>query len=76
MKNLRGGATHFDATMKLLRRPLTGLQMARVLVAFPLMTLQVVAGIYYQALRLWLKRIPFFDHPASLAHGGERPPTI
>jgi hypothetical protein len=40
-----------------------------VLWRYPLMTAQVVAGIHWQALRLWLKRTPVHDHPAKL----ERP---
>ena len=31
---------------------------------YPLMTAQVVAGIHWQALRLWLKRTPVHDHPS------------
>ncbi len=57
------GELVFDATLNLHRRPLTGASLARALVRFPFMTGQVVFGIYWQALRLWLKGTPIFDHP-------------
>jgi len=28
-----------------------------------LMTVKVVAAIYWQALRLWIKRCPLYPHP-------------
>jgi DUF1365 family protein len=34
----------------------------------PLMTLGVIAKIHWQALRLWLKRVPFFSKPAIPQH--------
>jgi DUF1365 family protein len=63
MDVLDGAAREFDATLSLRRRPLDGPGLARVLWRFPLMTVQVVAAIHWQALRLWLKRIPVHDHP-------------
>ncbi len=63
MVNLEGGRPMFEATLGLSRRPMTGRQLALVLVRYPFMTVQVVAGIYWQALRLWWKGLPYHPHP-------------
>lgn len=39
----------------------------RALLAFPLMTLAVMSRIHWQALRLWLKRVPFVNKPEAPA---------
>ena len=57
----RGGKTIFDATLALERRAISNSVLAR----FPLMTLKVIVAIHWQALRLWLKRVPFHAHPAK-----------
>ena len=64
MQNFQGGERVFDATLQLTRREIGAGSLARALVAFPCMTVSVLAGIYTQALRLWLKRIPFHAHPS------------
>lgn len=61
-----GERREFDASLDLARRPLDGANLARVLWRYPLMTAQVVAGIHWQALCLWLKRTPVHDHPSKL----------
>lgn len=65
MQNFVGGDKLFDATLDMQYRPITSRNMARVLVQYPVVTMKVVVGIYYQALKLVLKRIPFYDHPAT-----------
>ena len=65
MENWKTGARYFDATMSLRRRAMTGWTLASALARFPQMTGKVIAAIYWQALLLWLKRIPFHSHPRS-----------
>ncbi|MEO5821438.1 MAG: DUF1365 domain-containing protein [Vicinamibacteraceae bacterium] len=61
----------FTATLTLRRRPIEGRTLAGVLVRFPAQTAQVVAGIYWQALKLWWRGAPFHAHPRSPATSGE-----
>ncbi len=53
----------FDATLVLQRRTLDGASLAQALLRYPAMTLQVMAKIHWQALRLWLRGNPVHDHP-------------
>jgi len=36
-----------------------------VLLRFPLMTMKVIAAIHWQALKLWIKGVPFLEHPGK-----------
>lgn len=66
MENRGHDGKVFDVTMNLHRTPLTAINCARVLISYPLMTVQVIAMIYLQALRLFLKRTRFYPHPNKL----------
>lgn len=47
------------------RRPLTDAALLKMLLAYPLMTLKVVAAIYYEAVRLMLKGVRRHPHRAK-----------
>ena len=65
MENREQGALVFEAGVDLERRPITGRSLARMLLRYPAMPAIGHAAIYWHALRLWLKRTPFFTHPAK-----------
>jgi len=50
------------------RQPFTARSLTRNLIRFPFLTLKVIGAIHWEALRMWLKGIPVFDHhPAKQA---------
>jgi len=63
MIDIEDGQTLFDASLALKRRVISRQALSRVLMKYPLMTLKVTTMIYWQALRLLIKRTPFFTHP-------------
>ena len=67
MRCSHDGAVRFDATLALRRRPIATRSLAATLLRFPWMTARVVLAIHWQALRLWLKRVPVYTHPRSAA---------
>lgn len=62
-----GDSESFAAGMNLELQPLTRGAMGVMPLRFPFMTARVVAAIYWQAFRLWLKRVPFHTHPDKQA---------
>jgi len=65
IENLRAGEKIFEATLDLQREAINSRSLRRVLTRFPLITAKVVAAIYYEALRLWIKKIPFYPHSSQ-----------
>jgi DUF1365 family protein len=64
-----GAQRFFDATLTLDWQPWNSRNVGRALLRHPCMTAKVIGAIHWQALRLFLKRVPVFTHPAKL-----RPP--
>lgn len=65
IENHRNQKKVFDATLTMKVKPLDSFNLATVLLLYPLMTVKVVVLIYYEAVRLWLKKIPIYSHPKS-----------
>jgi len=65
MENYQRGVKVFDVSMSLQRRPINSKQLAKVVAKYPFYSLKVFAGIYFQALKLYLKRVPFVPHPKT-----------
>lgn len=66
MEDWQGKDKLFDATVNLARQPLSKALLRREAISFPFMVLKTITGIYWQALRLALKRVPVFDHQAPV----------
>ena len=72
--NTRGDERLFDVSLVLQRRELGQGTMLRTLVRHPWMTGRVVQAIYWQALRLWYKKCPYYPYPKSSQQGEARQP--
>lgn len=63
LANRHGSRKLFDANLTLQRHELSRPKLNRMSLRYPLMTATISAAIYYQALRLWWKKCPFYTHP-------------
>jgi len=62
LENWQDDAKVMDATMILAREAITAASINKILIRFPLMTVKVIAAIYWQALKIWCKGVPIFSH--------------
>ncbi len=63
MNNMYKKQFMFNASMRLKRKVLNDQSLNRLLFRFPPETFKTILAIYWNALCLKLKRIPFFSHP-------------
>ncbi len=63
----------FDATLDMKRAPIAGNALDHLAWRQPVITLKVIASIYWQALRLRLKGAPVHDHPSRPPRPGAMP---
>ncbi len=67
LENWRDEQRLFSACMSLRFAPVTAASLAGLLVRTPFMSFKVVAAIYFEALRLKLKSVPYVPHPGISA---------
>jgi DUF1365 family protein len=63
MENYHSDSKIFDATLQLKHAPISSSNLMRVLLQYPFITGKVITAIYWQALKLLLKKVPFYSHP-------------
>ena len=62
-RTLESNELIFDATLSLTRSPISAFNLNTILVKYPFMTMHIVANIHWQALKLLIRRVPFYKHP-------------
>lgn len=65
MEDFRQGGKVLDVKLALDRAPLDAHSLAAALLRWPFMTGKVISAIYWQALRIKLKGVPYYPHPTQ-----------
>lgn len=59
------GKNIMNVVLKTQLQPMTAKNQLKWLMTRPFQGVKMLSGIYWQALKIWLKGIPFFSHPES-----------
>lgn len=62
VQNLQDDQPLFDAAINLRREEISAKTLMQTLINFPLMSYKVTAAIYFEALKLWLKKIKYVPY--------------
>ena len=73
ISNFQDQQRMLSVAMSMEKQPLTARTLRGVLLRYPFMTTQVFAGIYWQAFRLWRKKVTFFAHPKKQSSESNSP---
>lgn len=73
LENHSSRGREFDATLALQAEEISSRTLNRVLLVFPLMTVKVAVAIYWEALKLFIKRTPLYSHPGNKLQSGAEP---
>ncbi len=65
LENWRMGKKIMDASVGLTATPITKKSLNNAIIHYPLMTFKVIAAIYWQAVKLAVKKTPFYSHPKN-----------
>lgn len=65
----------FDVTLSMQRQEITASSLRRALFCHPCMTASIVSKIYWQALKLWWKQVPYIPHPRQRRAGAMHEPA-
>lgn len=76
IQNTQAGQQVFEASLALKREPATAQSLRNCLIRYPFFTVKVITAIYWQALKLFVKGVPFLGknavQPAGSAQNNER----